>query len=61
MSSTGDIAPEPFGPWRTDIDPVERRCRWRALIAHVYVGPDSELALAARDADVRRSRAPCGT
>lgn len=42
--------PEPFGPWALDIDPSERRCRWRALsaLALVYCGHDSELARHAR-------------
>jgi hypothetical protein len=45
--------PEPFGPWRADLDPTERRCRWRALtaLALVYAGPDSQLAAAARAAE----------
>ena len=45
--------PEPFGPWSRDIDPAERRCRWRALaaLALVYAGHDSELAQAARAAE----------
>jgi hypothetical protein len=42
-----------FGPWRADLDPTERRCRWRALtaLALVYAGADSQLAAAARAAE----------
>ena len=42
----------PFGPWALDIDPAERRCRWRVLasLSIVFAGPDSELAREARAA-----------
>lgn len=46
-------SPSPFGPWALDLDPGERRCRWRALtaLALVYCGHDSELAREARAAE----------
>ena len=46
-------SPTQFGPWALDTDPVERRCRWRALtaLALIYAGRDSELAAAARAAE----------
>jgi hypothetical protein len=45
--------PTRFGPWASDIDPIERRCRWRAFaaLALVYAGTDSALAIATREAE----------
>jgi hypothetical protein len=45
--------PDKFGPWRERLDETERKCRWRAFaaLALVFAGPDSILAVAAREAE----------